>query len=247
MSLLTDQDFYLFNEGSHRRLYEKLGAHPQVVDGVAGTNFAVWAPNAQDVYVTGGFNGWNKTSHRMQSRGGSGIWELFVPRVNQGDSYKFHVESRYHGYRVDKADPFAFHAETPPHTASIVWNLDYKWQDGEWMGSRGPRHSLHAPMSIYEIHLGSWRRVPEDNNRSLSYREMAPVLGDYISEMGFTHVELLPITEHPFYGSWGYQTTGYFAPTSRYGTPQDLMYLIDHLHQRGIGVILDWVPSHFPT
>jgi 1,4-alpha-glucan branching enzyme len=247
MSLLTDQDLYLFNEGSHRTLFERLGAHPRTMDGVAGTNFAVWAPNAERMHVLGSFNGWDTNSHPMQSRGDSGIWEAFIPKVQPGDAYKFHVESRYHNYGVQKADPFAFHAETPPHTASIVWNLDYVWHDEKWMSSRGPRHSLHAPMSIYEIHLGSWRRVPEDNNRSLSYRELAPLLGDYIEEMGFTHIEMLPITEHPFYGSWGYQTTGYFAPTSRYGTPQDLMFLIDHLHQRGIGVILDWVPSHFPT
>ena len=247
MSLLTDQDLYLFNEGTHARLYEKLGAHLQTIKGQSGVNFAVWAPDAQSVHVTGSFNGWNKSSHPMHSRGSSGIWELFIPGVRQADSYKFHVASRYHHYRVDKADPFAFHAETPPHTASIVWPLDYEWGDADWMASRARRQSLHAPMSIYEVHLGSWRRVPEENDRWLSYRELAPLLGDYVEQMGFTHVEMLPITEHPFYGSWGYQTTGYFAPTSRYGTPQDLMFLIDHLHQRGIAVILDWVPSHFPT
>ena len=247
ISSLTDQDLYLFNEGTHLRLFEKLGAHERTVDGQVGTNFAVWAPDAGSVYVMGNFNGWNKTGHAMHPRGSSGIWEAFVPNVGHGESYKFHVVSRYSNYRVDKADPFAFHAETPPKTASIVWNLDYQWQDAEWMQGRAARHTLHAPMSIYEIHLGSWRRVPEDNNRWLSYRELAPVLADYIEQMGFTHIEVLPITEHPFYGSWGYQTTGYFAPTSRYGTPQDLMFMIDYLHQRGIGVILDWVPSHFPT
>jgi len=247
MSLLTDQDLYLFNEGSHSRLYEKLGAHPRVIDGQNGINFAVWAPDADQVHVRGSFNGWNPTTHPMYARGSSGIWETFIPQVQPGDSYKFHVASRYNNYQVDKADPFAFHGETPPHTASIVWNLDYEWHDAEWMKGRGERQSLRAPMSIYEIHLGSWRRIPEQNNRWLSYRELAPQLGDYMEQMGFTHVEMLPITEHPFYGSWGYQTTGYFAPTSRYGTPQDLMFMIDHLHQRGIGVILDWVPSHFPT
>ena len=247
MSLLTDHDLYLFNEGSHLKLYERLGSHTRVVDGTEGTNFAVWAPDAEKVYVMGSFNGWNKTGHELYPRGQSGIWEGFVPHVRHGDPYKYHVVSRYHGYKVDKADPFAFHAETPPHTASIVWNLDYEWHDKDWMSTRAERNSLHAPMSIYEVHLGSWRRVPEDNNRSLSYREAAPKLAEYVERMGFTHIEFLPLTEHPFYGSWGYQTTGYFAATSRYGTPQDLKYLIDYLHQHGIAVILDWVPSHFPT
>jgi 1,4-alpha-glucan branching enzyme len=247
MSLLTDHDLYLFNEGSHLKLYDRLGAHPRVVDGVEGTNFAVWAPDAHKVFVMGSFNGWNNRKQELYPRGQSGIWETFVPQVRHSNAYKYHVVSRYHGYEVDKADPFAFHAETPPHTASIVWNLDYEWRDQHWMSMRAERSSLHAPISIYEVHLGSWRRVPEDNNRSLSYREIAPKLAEYVQSMGFTHVEFLPLTEHPFYGSWGYQTTGYFAATSRYGTPQDLMYLIDYLHQRGIAVILDWVPSHFPT
>ncbi len=247
MSLLTDHDLYLFNEGSHVKLYERLGSHTRTIDGTEGTNFAVWAPDAQNVFVMGGFNGWNKGSHALYARGASGIWEGFIPHVRQGESYKYHVVSRYHGYEIDKADPFAFHAETPPKTASIVWNLDYEWHDQRWMAERGHRNTLNAPVSIYEVHLGSWRRIPEDNNRSLSYREIAPLLADYVAQMGFTHVEFLPLTEHPFYGSWGYQTTGYFAASSRYGTPQDLMYLIDYLHQRGIAVILDWVPSHFPT
>ncbi len=247
MSLLTDQDLYLFNEGSHTRLFDKMGSHEHTVERKQGTTFAVWAPDAQSVAVTGAFNGWNKSSHPMRPRAHSGIWELFVPDVGQGAAYKYHVVSRYHNYSVDKADPFAFHAELPPRTASIVWNLDYEWNDSEWMKTRGPKQSINAPMSIYEVHLGSWRRVPQDNNRWLSYREMAPLLADYVEEMGFTHIEMMPVTEHPFYGSWGYQTTGYFAPTSRYGTPQDLMFLIDFLHGRGIGVILDWVPSHFPT
>jgi 1,4-alpha-glucan branching enzyme len=217
------------------------------VDGVEGTNFAVWAPDAEKVFVMGSFNGWNNRDKELYPRGQSGIWEGFVPHVAHGDPYKYHVVSRYHGYKVDKADPFAFHAETPPHTASIVWNIDYEWHDQKWLSSRAPHNSLQAPMSIYEVHFGSWRRIPEENNRPLSYREMAPILAEYVGKIGFTHVEFLPLTEHPFYGSWGYQTTGYFAPTSRYGTPQDLMYLIDYLHQRGIAVILDWVPSHFPT
>ena len=247
MSLLTDQDLYLFNEGTHARLYDKLGAHVRTIDGHTGTNFAVWAPDAGEVYIMGNFNGWNKSSHRLYPRGSSGIWEAFIANVGHGESYKYHIVSRGGHYQIDKADPVAFHAETPPKTASIVWQLGYEWHDQEWMRSRGPHQALSEPMSIYEIHLGSWRRIPEDNNRWLSYRELAPLLCDYVKQMGFTHVEMLPITEHPFYGSWGYQATGYFAPTSRYGTPQDLMYLIDQLHQCGIGVILDWVPSHFPT
>jgi 1,4-alpha-glucan branching enzyme len=247
MSLLSDHDLYLFNEGSHVKLYERLGSHTRTLNGVEGTNFAVWAPDADRVSVIGAFNGWNSGSNYLQQRGSSGIWEGFIPKVRQGEAYKYHVVSRYHGYEKDKADPFSFHAETPPHTASIVWNLDYEWNDRNWMTSRGPRNALTAPVSIYEVHLGSWRRVPEQDNRSLSYREIAPQLAEYVQRMGFTHVEFLPLTEHPFYGSWGYQTTGYFAATSRYGTPQDLMYLIDYLHQRGIAVILDWVPSHFPT
>ena len=247
MSLLSENDLYLFNEGSHLRLYQHMGSHLGTQNGVQGAHFAVWAPDAENMYVMGNFNSWNKTGCRMWPRGSSGIWEAFIPDVQKGDSYKYHVESRFNGYRVDKADPFAFHAETPPHTASKVWTLDYEWNDRAWMSARAPRNALRSPMSIYEMHLGSWRRIPEDRNRSLSYREIAPQLADYVEQLGFTHVEFLPLTEHPFYGSWGYQTTGYFAPTSRYGTPQDLMYLIDYLHQRGIGVILDWVPSHFPT
>jgi 1,4-alpha-glucan branching enzyme len=247
VSLFSDHDLYLFNEGSHLRLHERLGAHLGAVDGKEGTNFAVWAPDAERVSVMGNFNGWNRTSHPLHPRGQSGIWEGFVPDVGKGDAYKYHVVSKYSGYRVDKADPFAFHTETPPHTASKVWALDYAWNDRDWMSGRAARNSLQAPMSIYEVHLGSWRRIPEQSNRPLSYREIAPPLADYVTEMGFTHIEFLPLTEHPFYGSWGYQATGYFAPTSRYGAPQDLMYLVDYLHQRGIAVILDWVPSHFPT
>ena len=247
VSLLTDDDLYLFNEGSHYRLYEKLGAHRVSRDGEDGTCFAVWAPDAARVFVMGDFNGWHKTSHALRPRGSSGIWEGFVPGVARGMNYKFHIESRHRGYRVDKADPFALYAEVPPRTASVVWDLDYAWGDQEWMQTRHKNNFLHSPLSIYEMHLGSWRRVPEEGNRPLRYRELAPQLADYVERMGFTHVEFLPVMEHPFYGSWGYQTTGYFAPTSRYGTPQDFMYLIDYLHQRGIGVILDWVPSHFPS
>jgi 1,4-alpha-glucan branching enzyme len=246
-SALSDQDLYLFNEGSHLRLYEKLGAHPAVVDGVAGTRFAVWAPNAASVSVIGDWNGWSREADPLRPRGSSGIWEGFVPGVGPGAVYKYHVRSRVRGYRVDKADPFAFHHEVSPRTASVVWELDYDWGDKDWMEARAARQSLSAPMTIYELHVGSWRRVAAEGFRSLSYRELALPLAEHVTALGFTHVELLPVMEHPFFGSWGYQTTGYFAPTSRYGTPQDLMYLIDVLHQHGVGVILDWVPSHFPT
>lgn len=238
VTLLSDFDLYLFNEGSHFRIYEKLGAHT-VEDGVY---FALWAPNAKAVWVMGDFNGWQKESLPLRPRGSSGVWEGFVPGAKVGQRYKFHILG-YGDYRVDKADPVGFFHETPPGTASVIWQLNYPWGDGEWMGSRRERNALDAPMAIYEVHLGSWRRK---EGRWLNYRELAPMLSRYVKEMGFTHVEFLPVMEHPFYGSWGYQVTGYFAPTSRYGTPQDFMYLVDHLHREGIGVILDWVPSHFP-
>jgi 1,4-alpha-glucan branching enzyme len=246
-TLLTDDDIYLFNEGNHFRLYEKLGAHPLSIDGVEGTYFAVWAPNAERVSVIGGFNEWDKTSHLLRPRAQSGIWEGLIPGVGKGANYKYHIVSRYQGYKVDKADPYAIHSEVPPKTASIVWDLEYSWGDEKWMADRGRRNASDAPMSIYEVHLGSWMRVSEEGNRSLTYGEIALKLAEYVKRMNFTHVELLPVMEHPFYGSWGYESLGYFAPTSRYGTPQDLMYLIDTLHQHGIGVILDWVPSHFPS
>ncbi len=246
-SLLTDEDLYLFNEGSHVRLYEKLGAHPGTVDGASGTSFAVWAPSAERVAVMGDFNGWSKEATPLSPRATSGIWEGFVPGVETGAAYKYFIVSRRDDYAADKTDPFAFRAEEAPRTASIVWDLAYPWGDAEWMAGRAARNALAAPISVYEVHLGSWRRDPEKEDRFLTYREAAPLLADYARRMGFTHVELLPIMEHPFYGSWGYQTTGYFAPTSRYGTPQDLMFLIDFLHGNGIGVILDWVPSHFPS
>ncbi|MFA5308878.1 MAG: 1,4-alpha-glucan branching protein GlgB [Dehalococcoidales bacterium] len=246
VSLLSDDDLYLFNEGNHYQLYDKLGAHPRVIDGAAGTHFAVWAPNAREVSVTGDFNGWNKSSHPLRQRGKSGIWEGFINGIGTGAVYKYHLVSHVRKYTVDKADPFAFYAETPPKTASIVRDLAYDWGDADWMAKRQKNNALDAPFSIYEMHLGSWRRVVEEGNRYLTYRELAPQIADYIKQLGFTHVELLPVMEHPFYGSWGYQTTGYFAPTSRYGAPQDFMYLVDYLHQQGIGVILDWVPSHFP-
>jgi 1,4-alpha-glucan branching enzyme len=245
--LLSDEDLYLFNEGTHLQLYDKLGSHLLKHQGIDGTCFAVWAPNAENVSVLGDFNGWNKSSHALRPRGKSGIWQGFIPGVGPGTKYKYHVASRYRGYREDKADPFAFYSEPSPRTGSIVWGLDYEWGDSAWVETRAAKHQGQAPISIYEIHLGSWRRVPEEGNRSLTYREMAGYLPEYVKSMGFTHVEFLPVMEHPFYGSWGYQSLGYFSPTSRYGTPQDFMYLIDRLHQYGLGVILDWVPSHFPA
>jgi 1,4-alpha-glucan branching enzyme len=244
---LTEFDLHLFNEGSHYRLWEHLGAHPTTIDGVAGTYFAVWAPTAQSVSVKGDFNGWSRDLHSLYHRGASGIWEGFIPGLQAGEIYKYHIVAEGGRYAVDKADPLAFRAEVPPRTGSIVWGLDYAWGDQRWMVERAGRHAATAPISIYEVHLGSWRRKGEHGGEFLSYREMAPLLAAYVKEMGFTHVEFLPVMEHPFYGSWGYQTTGYFAPTSRYGTPQDFMYLVDVLHQNGIGVILDWVPSHFPS
>lgn len=248
VSRLTEDDIRLFKEGRHYRLYEKLGAHPMTVDETTGTYFAVWAPNAARVSVIGSFNEWNPESHPLRARADdSGIWEGFIPQVERGALYKYHIVSRDHQYRVDKGDPFAFCWEAPPGTASVVWDLDYEWNDAQWMAARKAHNQLEAPLAIYEVHLGSWRRVPEENDRFLTYRELAVHLAEYAHDIGFTHVELLPVMEHPFYGSWGYQTLGYFAPTRRYGTPQDFMYLIDYLHQRGLGVILDWVPSHFPS
>ena len=245
--LLTDQDLYLFNEGSNYRMHEKMGAHLVIFNNQPGAIFSVWAPNARSVSIVGSFNSWNPVMNHLESRGSSGIWEGFVPGAAKGALYKFHIESKQHGYRVDKADPLGLLHEKPPRTASVVWDLEYEWGDREWMEKRAARNSLRAPHAVYEVHLGSWMRVPEEHNRPLTYRETAPKLAEYASRMGFTHVEFLPVMEHPFYGSWGYQTTGYFAPTSRYGTPQDFMYLVDYLHQHGIGVILDWVPSHFPS
>jgi 1,4-alpha-glucan branching enzyme len=245
--VLTDNDIYLIKEGNHFRLYEKMGAHITVVNGQDGVHFAVWAPNAAKVSVIGDFNEWDKEAHPLRVRDdGSGIWEGFVHSIGSGAAYKYHIVSRYGDYYADKGDPFAFSWQVAPRTASIVSDLDYAWHDTEWMNGRRQKNSLQSPISVYEVHPGSWRRVPEENNRSLTYREMAQYLPAYVREMGFTHVEFTPVMEHPFYGSWGYQTTGYFAPTSRYGTPQDFMYLVDSLHQHGIGVILDWVPSHFP-
>lgn len=237
----TAHDAYLFREGTHARLYQALGCHLRPT---GGADVAVWAPNAAAVSVLGDWNGWQGEADPMRPRSDdSGVWEGHVPGIAHGHAYKFRVVTQG-GHWLDKADPFAVYAEQPPATASRAWSLDYDWNDGDWMAHRGPRNGLDAPMSIYEVHPGSWRR---HNGVPLGYRELAHALADYVVEMGFTHVELMPITEHPFYGSWGYQTTGYFAPTARYGTPQDFMYFVDHLHQRGIGVLLDWVPSHFPS
>ncbi len=244
---LGDDDLYLFNEGSHVRLYQLLGAHPTTWRKASGTRFAVWAPDAKWVSVLGDFNDWDPTAHMLAPRAGSGIWEGFVPGVGEGALYKFRIQSRYGGYTVDKADPFGFQHESPPQTASVVRSLTYRWGDDTWMAHRHRHNALDAPWSVYEVHLGSWMRVPEEGERFLTYRELAPRLARYACDMGFTHVEFLPVMEHPFYGSWGYQATGYFAPTARYGTPQDFMYLVDTLHQHGLGVILDWVPSHFPA
>jgi 1,4-alpha-glucan branching enzyme len=245
---LTDQDLYLFNEGSHVRLYDKLGAHlGEDDDGRPGVRFAVWAPAAREVSVVGDFNGWERGATPLDVRGSSGIWEGFVAGLEPGARYKYHVVSSHGVYAADKADPFGFRHETPPATASVVWDLDYDWSDGDWMARRSERNAREAPISVYEVHPGSWRRPDEPSREFLTWRELADALAAYCVDMGFTHVELLPVMEHPFYGSWGYQTTGYFAPTSRYGSPQDFMYLVDTLHRAGIGVILDWVPSHFPT
>jgi 1,4-alpha-glucan branching enzyme len=238
-SLLTEDDLHLWNEGTHYRLYEKMGAHR--VDG--GVQFAVWAPNADSVSVIGDWNGWDPATNQLSPRGVSGIWEGFVEGVGSGIAYKYRIGN---GNIVgEKADPFAVHTETPPKTASKVWDLAFEWSDAEWMGNRARRNALDAPMAVYEVHIGSWRRG--EGGRHLTYLELAEQLPGYVAELGFTHVELMPVMEHPFYGSWGYQTTGYFAPSSRYGTPQDFMTLIDALHRSGVGVILDWVPSHFPT
>ena len=239
-------DLHLWNEGRHERIYEKLGAHLLELDGAVGFAFAVWAPNARGVSVVGDFNGWDGRVHTMRSLGPSGIWELFIPGIAPGARYKFEIRTRG-GDVLLKADPFATAAETPPATASITWQSSFVFGDEKWIEERARIDAARAPLSIYELHLGSWRRVPEAGNRPLTYREIAPMLADYIADLGFTHVQLMPVMEHPFAGSWGYQVTGYFAPTARYGSPDDFRFLIDYLHRRGIGVILDWVPAHFPT
>jgi 1,4-alpha-glucan branching enzyme len=254
-SIFSEFDLYLFGQGKHYYLYEKMGAHPRVQNGVAGTHFAVWAPNAQAVSVIGDFNGWNRSANPMWRRHNDlGVWECFVPGVEPGALYKFAIYSRYNNYTADKIDPYAFAFEVRPNTACIVADIRrHEWHDEEWMHMRERRDWLNAPQSIYEVHLGSWKHVPErhvegavEEDRFLTYRELAEQLGNYVKQMGFTHIELLPVMEYPFDGSWGYQVTGYYAPTSRFGTPEDFQYFVDHMHQLGIGVILDWVPGHFP-
>ncbi len=243
---ISDFDLYLHGEGTHYRTYEKMGAHPMTIDGVEGVHFAVWAPNAMRVSVIGWFNRWDGRHHPLQSRGGAGLWEIFIPALKPGDLYKFEIKSR-NGYLTQKADPYAFASELRPRTASMVWNVDaYEWNDAEWLNRRRETNWLEKPLSVYEVHLGSWQRVPEEDGRWLTYRELSERLVPYVKEMGFTHIELLPISEHPFDGSWGYQTIGYYSPTSRFGSPDDLKYFIDRCHQEGIGVIIDWVPAHFP-
>jgi len=239
--LLTEHDIYLFREGTHSELYAKLGCHLKE----GGASFRVWAPNAARVTVIGDWNGWGAHEDALAPRwDGSGIFEADIAGVQRGQAYKYRITSKVGDFTTEKADPIGFYSELPPATGSRVWSLEWEWRDERWMSSRGERNGLDAPMSIYELHLGSWRRR---DGRLPNYRDIAHELADYAASMGFTHVEIMPLTEHPFYGSWGYQTTGYFAPTARYGTPQDLMYFVDHLHQKGVGIILDWVPSHFPT
>jgi 1,4-alpha-glucan branching enzyme len=246
MPTLGDVDLHLWSEGRHKDIQSKLGAHEHEMNGIDGVAFAVWAPNALGISVVGDFNGWDGRTHMMRTLGSSGIWELFVPELEPGIHYKFEIRTS-EGHLVLKADPFASATEQPPATASITSHTTYQFGDGDWIEARRRQDPVRSPMSIYEMHLGSWRRVPGENHRSLSYRETAVELADYINTMGFTHVELMPVMEHPFTPSWGYQVTGYFAPTARYGNPDDFRFLVDHLHQRGIGVILDWVPAHFPT
>ncbi|HNC24146.1 MAG TPA: 1,4-alpha-glucan branching protein GlgB, partial [Opitutaceae bacterium] len=244
---LGAQDLYLFNEGTEHRAYDKLGAHPRVIEGVPGVSFAVWAPAARQVSLVGNFNHWDTRYHPMRSLGVSGVWELFVPGLGEGELYKFAIRDQAGHVRL-KSDPYGTYFEAPPNNASVVCETrNFTWHDDQWMERRRaaagrPDH----PVSIYEVHLGSWRRKPEDAHRPLSYREVGPLLADYVTDMGFTHVEFLPLAEHPFDGSWGYQVTGFYAPTHRFGRPEDFAWLVDYLHQRGIGVILDWVPAHFP-
>jgi 1,4-alpha-glucan branching enzyme len=245
-SLLSDYDLYLFNEGTHTRAYQKLGAHPRSVGGRPATYFATWAPNADAVSVMGDFNAWDPAATPLQSRGSSGVWETNVPEIGPGSTYKFSIRPRGRLDRLEKADPFAFAAELRPRSASIVWDLfGYAWGDAQWLAERQARQALDAPISIYEVHLGSWKRVPETGD-FLGYRDLAAQLAEYCTNMGYTHVELMPISEHPLDKSWGYQTIGYYAPTSRFGTPDDFRAFVDTLHQAGIGVLVDWVPSHFP-
>jgi 1,4-alpha-glucan branching enzyme len=245
--LISEYDVYLFREGKHFSLYEKLGAHVMEHNNTSGTFFAVWAPNAKLVSVIGNFNSWQKEDNPLQKRDdGSGIWEGFIPGIGKGEAYKYYIESLHNGYTVEKADPVANYNEPSPKTASVVWEHRYPWNDDKWMKKRGQHNSLESPFSVYEVHLESWRRKHEENGRSLYYPELAEELTAYVKEMGYTHIELMPVTEYPFSGSWGYQVTGFYAPTSRFGNPDEFMYFVDYLHQNDIGIIMDWVPSHFP-
>ena len=247
VEFITEYDIYLFREGKHFSLHEKLGAHVMELKGVKGTFFAVWAPNADSVSVIGNFNGWGKDAHHLKRRKDeSGIWQGFIPGVEKGEAYKYFIKSQHNNYTVEKADPVAFYSEQPPKTASVVWDYNYNWNDKKWMEKRKKNNAPDSPFSVYEVHLESWRRKPEEGNRPLSYSELAEELTAYVKELGYTHVELMPVTEYPFSGSWGYQVTGFFGPTSRFGTPDDFMYFVDYMHQNDIGVIMDWVPSHFP-
>lgn len=246
LNVITDFDIHLFKSGKHHKLYNKLGAHEIEIDGVKGIHFAVWAPNATEIGVMGNFNHWDKLRHKLNPRWDeSGIWEGFFTDIGVGEVYKFSIRTK-EGHWVEKGDPFATYWEVAPNTASIIWNIDYKWKDNEWLEHRKKMAGKPQPYAVYEVHAGSWKRKTEDGNRSLSYKELAEDLAPYVKEMGYTHVEFMPLMEHPFFGSWGYQIIGYFAPTSRYGSPQEFMEMVDAFHQAGIGVILDWVPSHFP-
>ena len=254
-SIFSDFDLYLFGQGKHYQIYEKMGAHPRTVNGISGINFAVWAPNALAVSIIGDFNSWTRGSHSMNLRHQDlGVWECFMPGLKVGALYKYAIYSRYNNYAVDKTDPYGFAAELRPLTASIVADIHFhQWQDDTWMQERSERQQTSSPISIYEVHLGSWRHAPErhregnpEEDRFLSYRELAHDLAAYVKDLGFTHIELMPIAEYPYDGSWGYQVTGYYAPTSRFGPPEDFQYFVDYMHQQGIGVLVDWVPAHFP-
>ena len=243
---LSNQDLYLFNEGTEQRIYQKLGAHLRTIDGVRGVSFAVWAPNAGRVSVVGDWCRWDGRYFPMRSLGNSGVWEIFIPGLQEGLLYKYEIVPRHGALRL-KTDPYGAYFESPPNNASVVWDTNkYKWNDQDWMAKREKTDWLKQPVSVYEVHLGSWRRNTDDGNRPLTYREIATELAGYVKEMGFTHVEFMPLAEYPFSGSWGYQVTGFYAPTHRYGTPEDFMFLVDTLHRQGIGVLMDWVPAHFP-
>ena len=246
LPVLSDFDLHLFSQGQHQQAYEKLGAHIMEINAVKGTHFAVWAPNAKAVAVVGDFNAWDNRRHPMRVLGQSGVWEIFIPEIGEGEIYKFVIRAQ-NGHVLEKADPYAFYAELRPKTGSVVWNINkYKWKDSKWLKERAKSQNLDKAVSIYEVHLGSWRKRPDEGNRYLTYRELAHELADYVKFMNYTHVELMPVAEFPFDGSWGYQVTGYYAITSRFGTPDDFQYFVDYLHRQRIGVIVDWVPGHFP-